>query len=38
MDVFFVRTAMTRHQIVATKAATQVLNHLAKVGVYGAAS
>ena len=36
LDVFFVRTALTRHQIVATKAATQVFSHLAKVLVYGA--
>ena len=34
LDVFFVRTALTRHQIVATKAATQVLSHAAKVVVY----
>jgi uncharacterized protein len=36
LDVFFVRTALTRHQIVATKAATQVLSHLAKIVFYGA--
>jgi uncharacterized protein len=36
LDVFFVRTALTRHQIVATKAATQVFSHLMKVVVYGA--
>jgi uncharacterized membrane protein YfcA len=36
LDVFFVRTALTRHEIVATKAATQVFAHLAKVLVYGA--
>ena len=36
LDVFFVRTALTRHQIVATKAATQVLSHLMKIVVYGA--
>jgi uncharacterized membrane protein YfcA len=36
LDIFFVRTALTRHQIVATKAATQVLSHLSKVVVYGA--
>jgi uncharacterized membrane protein YfcA len=35
LDVFFVRTALTRHEVVATKAATQVLSHLAKVVVYG---
>jgi uncharacterized membrane protein YfcA len=37
LDTFFVRTELTRHQIVATKAATQVFSHLAKVLVYGAA-
>jgi uncharacterized membrane protein YfcA len=37
LDIFFVRTAMTRHQIVATKAATQVFSHLAKVMVFGGA-
>jgi uncharacterized membrane protein YfcA len=31
-----VRTELTRHQIVATKAATQVFAHLAKIIVYGA--
>lgn len=36
LDIFFVRTALTRHQIVATKAATQVFSHLMKVAVYGA--
>jgi uncharacterized membrane protein YfcA len=36
LDVFFVRTALTRHEIVATKAATQVFSHLMKVAVYGA--
>jgi uncharacterized membrane protein YfcA len=36
LDIFFVRTALTRHSIVATKAATQVFSHLAKVLVYGA--
>ncbi|MFM8820028.1 MAG: TSUP family transporter [Phenylobacterium sp.] len=36
LDVFFVRTAMSRHAVVATKAATQVLAHLAKTVVYGA--
>lgn len=34
LDIFFVRTALTRHQIVATKAATQVFSHLAKILVY----
>lgn len=36
LDIFFVRTDLTRHQIVATKAATQVFSHLAKITVYGA--
>lgn len=36
LDIFFVRTELTRHQIVATKAATQVFSHLAKIVVYGA--
>ena len=36
LDIFFVRTTMTRHAIVATKAATQVFSHLAKILVYGA--
>lgn len=35
LDIFFVRTALTRHAIVATKAATQVFSHLAKILVYG---
>lgn len=35
LDVFFVRTQMSRHEVVATKAATQVLAHTAKVVVYG---
>ncbi|MGF7171513.1 putative membrane protein YfcA [Sphingobium xanthum] len=36
LDIFFLRTALTRHQIVATKAATQVFSHLAKIIVFGA--
>jgi uncharacterized membrane protein YfcA len=36
LDIFFVRTALTRHAIVATKASTQVFAHLAKIVVYGA--
>lgn len=36
LDIFFVRTKLNRHQIVATKAATQVFSHLAKIIVYGA--
>lgn len=35
LDVFFVRTSLDRHAVVATKAGTQVLSHLAKVVVYG---
>jgi uncharacterized membrane protein YfcA len=37
LDVFFARTSMGRHAIVATKAATQVLSHAAKIAVYGGA-
>jgi uncharacterized membrane protein YfcA len=36
LDIFFVRTKLSRHAIVATKAATQVFAHLAKIVVYGA--
>ncbi|GAN00042.1 hypothetical protein U91I_03705 [alpha proteobacterium U9-1i] len=36
LDVFFVRTALTRHQIVATKAATQAFSHTIKIAFYGA--
>lgn len=36
LDVFFVRTALTRHQIVATKAATQAFSHTVKTMFYGA--
>ena len=36
LDIFFIRTDLSRHRIVATKAATQVFSHLAKVLVYGA--
>jgi uncharacterized protein len=35
LDIFFVRTELNRHQIVATKSAAQVFSHLAKVVVYG---
>ncbi len=38
LDVFFVRTALGRHSVVATKAATQVLSHAAKVVLYGGAA
>jgi uncharacterized membrane protein YfcA len=37
LDVFFVRAELGRHAVVATKAATQALAHLAKVVVYGTA-
>lgn len=37
LDVFFVRSAMTRRQIVATKAATQVVSHAVKLVYYGGA-
>ena len=33
LDVFFVRTTLLRHQVVATKAAAQVLSHAGKVVV-----
>ena len=36
LDIFFVRTALTRHQIVATKALTQTFSHVAKIAFYGA--
>jgi uncharacterized protein len=36
LDVFFVRTDLTRKQIVATKGATQVFSHLMKIAVFGA--
>ncbi len=36
LDVFFVRTALTRHQIVATKATTQAFSHTIKMIFYGA--
>lgn len=35
LDVFFVRTDLTRHQIVATKAATQAFSHTVKIVFYG---
>lgn len=36
LDVFFVRSALDRRAVVATKAATQAISHVAKVGYYGA--
>lgn len=35
VDIFFIRTAMDRRTIVATKAATQVISHASKVVFYG---
>ncbi len=35
LDVFFVRTALSRHAIVATKAATQAFSHSVKMVFYG---
>lgn len=35
LDVFFVRSPLTRHQIVATKAVTQTLQHLMKLLYFG---
>lgn len=37
LDIFFIKTTLTRHQIVATKAVTQVLSHAAKIAFYGLA-
>jgi uncharacterized membrane protein YfcA len=34
VDIFFIRTMMDRRQIIATKAATQVISHAAKVVFY----
>jgi len=35
LDIFFVRSRMTRHRVIATKAVTQVLSHLLKIVYYG---
>ena len=35
LDVFFVRTTLTRHQVVATKAVTQTLSHVLKLVYFG---
>jgi len=35
LDVFFVRSKMTRHNVVATKAMTQTLSHLTKIFYFG---
>lgn len=36
LDVFFVRSEMDRRAVVATKASTQSLSHLVKIGYFGA--
>jgi uncharacterized protein len=36
LDVFFVRSKMGRHAVVATKAMTQSFSHLLKIGYFGA--
>jgi uncharacterized membrane protein YfcA len=36
LDVFFVRSTMTRQKVVATKAMTQSFSHLLKIGYFGA--
>lgn len=35
LDIFYVNSALTRHQIVATKAITQVIGHVIKLVYYG---
>jgi uncharacterized membrane protein YfcA len=35
LDTFFVRSAMTRHQVVATKAAVQTLSHALRIVFFG---
>lgn len=36
-DLFFIRTTLTRHQVVATKACMQAFGHISKIIVYGSA-
>ena len=36
LDIFFIRSKMTRHAVVATKAATQSLSHVLKIAYFGA--
>ena len=36
LDIFFVRSKMTRHTVVATKATTQCFSHIMKIVYYGA--
>jgi uncharacterized membrane protein YfcA len=35
LDVFFVRGRLTRHEVIGTKALTQTLSHLLKLGYFG---
>jgi len=35
LDLFFVRTDLPRHRVVATKAATQVMAHAVKIAFWG---
>ena len=35
LDAFFLNSPLNRYQVVATKAFTQTLGHLAKIGYYG---
>lgn len=35
LDIFFVRSKMTRHAVVATKAMTQCLSHILKIAYFG---
>nr|QQZ50751.1 hypothetical protein JKL49_05085 [Phenylobacterium glaciei] len=37
-DVFLVRSVLTRHQVLSTKAALQMFSHLSKVLFYGGRS
>ncbi len=36
LDIFFVRSKMGRHAVIATKALTQSLSHIMKIGYFGA--
>lgn len=35
LDAFYLKSSLTRHEVVASKAFTQTLGHLAKLGYYG---
>lgn len=35
LDMFYLNTSLTRHQVVASKAITQTIGHLLKLGYYG---